>query len=152
MSTETALQTAHDLLKPWAKETSEPELFRLDVVVNASDLVAAVSALQDAGWGYLSTITGVDLGVEAGEIEVLYHFSEGAAITTLRVHTPRDNAIVPSLIDIIPSVSFYERELIEMFGVVVEGTPNTERLFLPEDWPEGVYPLRKDFNIEDARA
>jgi ech hydrogenase subunit E len=36
----------------------------------------------------------------------------------------------------------------EMFGVVVEGTPNTNRLFLPDDWPDGVYPLRKDAVLE----
>jgi NADH-quinone oxidoreductase subunit D len=31
-----------------------------------------------------------------------------------------------------------------MFGVDVVGTPNPDRLFLPDDWPDGVYPLRKD--------
>ena len=39
----------------------------------------------------------------------------------------------------------FERELSEMFGVTVVGIPNPERLYLPDDWPEGVYPLRKDF-------
>ena len=36
----------------------------------------------------------------------------------------------------------------EMFGVVVDGTPNPSRLFLPDDWPDGVYPLRKDAVLE----
>jgi Ni,Fe-hydrogenase III component G len=27
----------------------------------------------------------------------------------------------------------------------VLGTPNTDRLVLSDDWPKGVYPLRKDF-------
>jgi Ni,Fe-hydrogenase III component G len=35
-----------------------------------------------------------------------------------------------------------------MFGNTVAGTPNTARLFLPDEWPDGVYPLRKDFQPE----
>lgn len=148
METDTCLQTAAELLAPWAQETIEPEPGRVDVVVAPGDLVAAAHALMDARWGYLTAITGLDPGEEDGRLEALYHFACGAALVTLRVRVPRERPAVPSLIDVIPSVSFYERELMEMFGIVVEGTPNTDRLFLPEDWPDGVYPLRKDFRME----
>lgn len=151
MATESALQTAAKILEPWAKESASPEDTRLDVVIEPADLLAAVSALRGARWGYLSTITGVDLGAEAGLLEVLYHFCAAAAVVTLRVRIPRDHPLIPSVYSVIPSVSFYERELIEMFGMVVEGTPNTDRLFLPDDWPDGVYPMRKDFNPADAQ-
>jgi Ni,Fe-hydrogenase III component G len=96
------------------------------------------------GWGYLAGITGLDPGVEAGAMEVLYHFCEGAAVVTLRVRTPRENASVPTICEIIPSATFYERELREMLGVEVEGLADSEYLFLPDDWAKGVYPLRKD--------
>ena len=152
MSTETVLQAAAALLSPWTRDTLDTEPNRLDVIVAVDDLCAAITAMSDAPWGYLATITGVDLGVEAGELEALYHFCEGAAITTLRVRVPRDAAVIPSIFAIIPSVSFYERELIEMFGFTVEGTPNTDRLFTPDDWPDGVYPLRKDVSFEDMQA
>ncbi|MBK8901102.1 MAG: nickel-dependent hydrogenase large subunit [Anaerolineaceae bacterium] len=33
-----------------------------------------------------------------------------------------------------------------MFGITVTDTPHTEHLFLPDDWPAEVYPLRKDFD------
>ncbi len=33
----------------------------------------------------------------------------------------------------------------DMFGFEFAGTPNTDRLLLSEDWPAGVFPLRKDF-------
>lgn len=151
MATETALQTAAKILEPWAKESASPEETRLDVVIDPADLLAAVSALRGTRWGYLSTITGVDLGVEMGMLEVLYHFCAEAAVVTLRVRIPRDHPAIPSVYGLIPSVSFYERELIEMFGLVIVGTPNTDRLFLPDDWPDGVYPLRKDFNLADAQ-
>lgn len=150
MTTETTLQTGAKLVESWTEATNTPEPNRLDVTVEPGNLIAAVTALHSARWGYLSAITGLDLGVEAGKFEVLYHFCEGAAIITLRVPVPRENATVPSIYNVIPSVSFYERELQEMFGVVVEDTPNPDKLFLPDDWPDGVYPLRKDFKLEDA--
>ncbi|WP_119071665.1 NADH-quinone oxidoreductase subunit C [Aggregatilinea lenta] len=141
------LNAGRALVAPCTKEAAEPEANRLDVVIDAGDLLDAVAALHNAKWGYLSAITGLDQGAEAGIIEVLYHFCDGAAVLTLRVPVPRDAATVPSLYGLIQSVTFYERELMEMFGVTVTNTPNTDRLFLPDDWPDGVYPLRKDFDM-----
>ena len=148
---EAQLQTAGELLAPWVKELSTPEPHRLDVVLAPSDLVGAVKALIESKWGYLSAITGLDLGIEASKIEVLYHFCSLKYILTLRVPTPRLEPSVPSICQILPSASLYERELMEMFGVVVADTPNPDRLFLPDDWPAGVFPLRKDFLLENAK-
>jgi ech hydrogenase subunit E len=145
MSTETLLQAAQELLSPWTQETRTPEPNRLDVVINAADLPNAAGALVWSPWGYLSAITGLDHGPEAGMLEALYHFCNASAIVTLRVALPRQEARVPSVCHAVPSATLYERELMEMFGVDVVGTPNRQRLFLPDDWPDGVYPLRKDF-------
>jgi ech hydrogenase subunit E len=150
MATEEALEKATELLKPWAKETNTPEDGRVDVILDAEDLLAAVEALHEARWGHLTSITGLDPGVNTGEIEVIYYFRRRAAVVGLRVRTPRQSASVPSVCDIIPSASFFERELREMLGVEVVGTPHPRKLFLPDDWPEGVYPLRKDFSLDQT--
>ncbi len=147
MSTEAALDTAVTILAPWGPTATRPEPTRLDVTIAREHLLDAVAALQGARWGYLSAMTGLDLPA-TGEFEVLYHFCAGAAIVTLRVRAPKADATVPSICGLIPSASFFERELSEMFGITVAGTPNPARLFLPDDWPEGVFPLRKDFGGE----
>jgi ech hydrogenase subunit E len=153
MTTETYLQRAGEILAPFAKSTNTPEPNRLDVQVSASDLPAAASALTNASWGYLAAITGMDLGVEANALETLYHFCEGAAVTTLRVQLPREGyPEIPSVSETIPVASFFERELSEMLGVTVVGTPDPSRLFLPDDWPADVYPLRQGFKPEQAAA
>jgi Ni,Fe-hydrogenase III component G len=139
------VELAGGLLAPWAKATGTPEPDRLDVELAPGDLLGAVAALREARWGYLAAITGLDLGAEAAEIELLYHFCAGPAVLTLRVRTPRDAPAVASICGVIPSASVFERELSEMFGVTVAGTPDTNRLFISDDWPAGVYPLRKDF-------
>jgi len=160
---ETELQQAEMILAPWL-DTTEPLDYTtrrikimgngrsdsLDLDVEADELLAIIAALLDNEWGYLATITGVDLGPEAGIIELLYHFCHGTAVVTLVVKLPRDNAVVPSVCGIIPSASFYEREVAEMLGVTITNTPNTDHLFLPDNWPDGVYPLRKDFHMPTA--
>lgn len=152
MSIEQKLQSAEQLLAPWNKETIRPEENRLDVVIQPEALHEAASALHEAKWGYLSAITGMDMGVEAGQLEALYHFCNGSAITSLRVRMPRDGAVVSSIADIIPPASFFEREIKEMFGIEVNGLSVADHLFLPEDWPPDVYPQRADFTNEQAKA
>jgi NADH-quinone oxidoreductase subunit C len=39
-----------------------------------------------------------------------------------------------------------------MFGIEFKGHPNLAKLELPEDWPEGQYPLRKDWKPEGKLA
>lgn len=145
-NTDRALQQAGELLLSWTKKSELPETARLDLNIEADDLLAAVKAILDAQWGYLIAITGLDLGKAAGKFEVLYQFGQrSAAVLTLRVGLPHDAASLPSVCGLIPSASFFERELIEMFGIRVEGTPDPSKLFLPEDWPGGTFPLRKDY-------
>lgn len=142
----TALHIAIDLLTPRALKITEPAVHRVDAYLDAGRLLPAVKSLHDARWGYLSAITGLD-DVKANEIEVLYHFCNRAAVATLRVRIPRDKASIPSICSIKAGATFFERELSEMFGIEVLGTPNTDRLFLPDEWPPDIYPLRKDFIV-----
>ena len=48
-----------------------------------------------------------------------------------------------SCTDFLPAAEWIEREIAEMFGVKFTGHPQPETLLLPDDWPDGVYPLRK---------
>lgn len=139
------LQHAAALLAPLAQSTAVPEPNRLDVYLNNADLTTAVRTLADAEWGYLAAITGLDHGEEAAKLEVLYHLCNADAVLTLRIETGYGETAVASVCATYPYASFYERELHEMLGIDVIGTPETAHLFLPDDWPEGVYPLRKSF-------
>jgi Ni,Fe-hydrogenase III large subunit/Ni,Fe-hydrogenase III component G len=44
-----------------------------------------------------------------------------------------------------PSANWFEREVMDAFGLVAEGHPNPTRVSLHDDWPEGEWTLRKDF-------
>jgi formate hydrogenlyase subunit 5 len=57
---------------------------------------------------------------------------------------------VPSVVDLFrgPSFDWHEREVEDLFGLHFEGHPRLGEFILHEDWPEGVNPMRRDF---DAR-
>ncbi len=55
----------------------------------------------------------------------------------------------PSLTPSIYYANWYEREIQDMFGLRAAGHPDPRPLVLYDSWPEGNYPLRKDF---DART
>jgi Ni,Fe-hydrogenase III component G len=155
LSTDEALALAEEIVTAWdwVVETERPEPNRLDArVASVDNLVPIIVALRVKRLGYLSAITGLDPGVSTGELEVLYHFCTGRAVITLRVRVPREGARLPSLCDIIPSAEVFERELSEMFGITVTGLHTPERLYLPEDWPDAVYPLRKDVDLRATQS
>ncbi|MEK6929342.1 MAG: NADH-quinone oxidoreductase subunit C, partial [Thermoproteota archaeon] len=54
----------------------------------------------------------------------------------------------PSLYDVFPSSILYEREINDMFGLTAKENPNIKPLIL-HDFPNNVFPLRKDFNLND---
>jgi Ni,Fe-hydrogenase III component G len=79
-------------------------------------------------------------------MEILYHFSFDrlGIILSLRaivaMPEPRIDAITP----VIDGAEYIEREIMDLFGVEFVGHPNPARFLLGDDWPEGVYPYRKE--------
>ncbi|MHC1739587.1 MAG: NADH-quinone oxidoreductase subunit C [Anaerolineaceae bacterium] len=156
---EELLQIAKELLQSWILSESTPEVNRLDVVIKPEDIKACIKALIDVRWGYLSAITALDRPeyatvegstdkvalADKGNVELLYHMVDGPAIVTFRVLLPYDKASIDSICEVIPSATLYEREAAELLGVDFVGTPSTEHLLLPDEWPVNVYPLRKSF-------
>jgi len=131
-------------------EASIPRTRRIFVKIRREVIKDAVSFLsRELNVKHLSTITGVDLGEE---IELIYHFAyEGSIEISLRLSVPKDNPKIASIVDLVPGATLYEREVHDLLGVVFEGHPDLSRLILPEEWPEGLYPLRKENMPEEMR-
>ena len=118
---------------------------RLMVVLPLDALKPTMKWLKDElGFYHCTTITGLDSGEN---LEALYHVTDGGPEVTLRVAVPKTNPHIPTVTGIILGALLYERELQDMFGFVVDDIPDPRRYVLPEDWPDGVYPLRKDFKV-----
>ena len=103
---------------------------------------------------FLSCITGVDYGVEAGRFGVVYHLASIPYKTQLTLKISRENdrsednlPTFPSITSVYRTADWHEREQYEMIGIFFEGHPDLRRLLLPDDW-EG-FPLRKDYTTVD---
>ena len=71
---------------------------------------------------YLSTISGVDKGET---YEILYHFGDTTGSIHVRTQIPKADPRLPSICGVIPGAVLYERELQDMFGIVVENHPGS---------------------------
>jgi len=103
---------------------------------------------------FLSCITGVDYGVEAGRFGVVYHLASIPYKTQLTLKISKENdrnednlPTFPSVTSVYRTADWHEREQYDMLGIYFEGHPDLRRLLLPDDW-EG-FPLRKDYTTVD---
>jgi Ni,Fe-hydrogenase III large subunit/Ni,Fe-hydrogenase III component G len=101
---------------------------------------------QSAG---IVALTGLDMGEKIG---LTYHICTNGVIVTIRTEVSKKKPKIQTVTDLIPGAQFHEREVADLFGVIFEGHPNPARLVLPDDWPENLYPLRKDAKIDEAVA
>ena len=93
----------------------------------------------------LATATGID--VRDG-IDVLYHwaFEPQGVVVTLKVLAAGPDLQVESIANVVPAANWIEREMHDLLGANFRNHPDMRRLILDDSWPEGVYPLRKDFD------
>ena len=126
---------------------------RIKIQVEPQDIVGVASFLRDRmGFDHAESVAGTDYPKD-NQIEVVYHLGSysreelAAHILWLTARTNKDDARLPTLINIYKSVEYHERECYEMLGVYFEGHPRNERFLLPEDWAD-IPPLRKDFRIK----
>ncbi|PKL59485.1 MAG: NADH-quinone oxidoreductase subunit F [Methanomicrobiales archaeon HGW-Methanomicrobiales-4] len=110
-------------------------------------IVDAVKELTTIDYPHLGVISAVDTG---DLIELLYHMQiffggkheEINIIFTVPV--PKSDPHVPTITGVIPGAVYTEREKQDMIGVMIDGIPDSRRIFLPADFPQGIFPWRKD--------
>jgi Ni,Fe-hydrogenase III component G len=95
---------------------------------------------------HLCTITGLDDG---DTLAFIYHVARAdGAVLSLKTRVPKANPVLQTILDIFPGGLIYERELVDLLGARVEGLPEGHSYPLPEGWPAGQHPLRKDWKAE----
>lgn len=135
--------------KIYSSRISKPR--RVYVEVDASIIREVLSYMKDnLGFDHLSTITGLDLGEK---IELIYHIVQvNSIVVSIKINIPKIDSRTYSVSDIYVTAELYEREVHDLLGVRFEGHPDLSRLILPEDWPDNLYPLRKDTTLDQVRS
>ena len=133
-------------LKSEAREVIVPRERRMFIPIAKEHLKKTMKKLIGLeGFTHLSTITGVDVG---SQVELIYHVVYKDILVSIKVQVSKKNPILPTIVDLIPGAVFYEREVHDLFGVRFKGNPDLSRLILPDTWPDGVFPLRKEWTPE----
>ena len=121
------------------------------VRVAREDILEVCRWLRDTpelDMAYLSFVSAIDW---PDRFEVVYHvasLSRGHGVM-LKVPVPKDDARIPSVIEVWRGADWHEREAFDLFGIVFEGHPNLRRIMMSADWKG--HPLRKDYVYEDPQ-
>ncbi|MHA1866963.1 MAG: NADH-quinone oxidoreductase subunit C [Candidatus Heimdallarchaeaceae archaeon] len=111
---------------------------------------------DNAGIYHLTTVTGLEIPDK--EFRVIYHLQHrdeetekevpiNVIITGIDINKPTS----PTMSDIFVCAEYYEREIYDFYGIYFENHPFMERLILPENWPDDVRPMRKEYSWQDIK-
>ena len=132
-------------------------LGEITVEVPAAQYLEVCRRLRDDAalrFEQLMDLTGVDYASygdrprEGPRFAVVLHLLSLTHNWRLRVRAfcPDDQfPVLPSLIEVWPSVNWYEREAFDLFGIVFEGHPDLRRILT--DYGFIGHPFRKDFPV-----
>jgi NADH-quinone oxidoreductase subunit C len=123
----------------------------LTLTVARDSVVAAASALQQAGYNFLEDITAVDWFPALPRFQISYAILSHKLKERIRLRVMIDvsDPSLDTIVPVWPSANYYEREIFDLFGVRFNGHPNLRRIMMPEEW-QG-HPLRKDYPVEGYR-
>ncbi len=130
-----------------AEGVRKRESVQIWLTVDKRSIVPALARLVEIDFPHLTVISGCDV---KDAVELNYHFYiyyghlHGEYNVTFKTYLPKTDLTVQTITGILPGALTSEREKQEFFGITVTGIPDRRRLFLPEDFPAGVYPWRKD--------
>ena len=77
---------------------------------------------------------------------------EYGLLLIVRTLTIQDKMEIQSISEKVHAAALYEREIKDLFGIVPVGHPNAKRLLFHGNWPDGEFPLRKEFDVAHKPA
>ena len=132
-------------------------LGEITIVVTAADLLEVARTLRDhptlrfdtavdlCGVDYSTYGEGAWDGLRYASVVHLLSVDRNWRLR-VRVFAPDDDMpVVPSLIEVWPSLGWFERESFDLFGIVYEGHPDLRRILT--DYGFVGHPFRKDFPV-----
>jgi Ni,Fe-hydrogenase III component G len=124
---------------------------RVYIEIQPDSLVAVATHIFKDLEARFHIASGVDV---RSHLEILYHFSIESLnlLISLRVKLDKNDPRISSLAPVFKGANWIEREIHELLGIDFIGHPNLKRLLLAKEWPEGVYPLRTDYQEWDKNA
>lgn len=120
---------------------------QVTITIAIDSLPDVVEFLYFGRGGWLPVMVGNDERSLNGSYALYYVLSMedvDPCFCIVRAEVDPETCEFPSVTPRVPACVWSEREVRDMFGLKPMGLPDERRLVLPDDWPQGLYPLRKD--------
>ena len=75
----------------------------------------------------------------------VFSFTDDKLFVIVHSEVPENEIEIDSITPKVPAAGWAEREIYDILGIKFKDHPDPRRLIVADDWPEGVYPFRKDF-------
>ena len=150
---EHAVAAAVDSFDPNAIVAGKHDRGELTLEIAPDKIVSVCGFLKyDQQFVRLSTITGVDRYPVEPRFEVVYHLHSLDRNERLRLKCRLSGAdpAIDSVTSVWRAANWYEREILDLFGIPFRNHPDPRRIMMPDDW-EG-HPLRKDYPVTGTRV
>jgi Ni,Fe-hydrogenase III component G len=146
ITTEITVRFKDDIIK--ISETSPDKVY---IDIHAGSLKKIAEYVFHEMKARFNTTTAIDA---RDHMEMLYHFmfDQQDLLVSFRLRLEKPNLEIESLAPLFEGANWCEREIHETLGINFKGHPDLRRLLLPEDWPDGVFPLRRDYQEWDKNA
>jgi NADH-quinone oxidoreductase subunit C len=121
----------------------------LTVFALANDIVKVVTFLRDDSrcqFIAFVDVTAVDWPAREARFDVVYHLLSPTKNHRIRIKTTTNETTpVPSVTGVYPGANWFEREVYDLYGIVLTGHPDLRRILT--DYGFEGHPLRKDFPL-----
>ena len=133
----------------------QPRATQFFIDIKKEKIKDVCNALVAMGGRYLVSV-GYD-NIERDKTLGMIHtfaFDKDDVYCAVRAAVPEEKPVMDSITPDIPNAGWSEREFMDHLGMQFSGHPKPKRLILSDDWPEGLYPLRKTvpWNIQPPSA
>jgi NADH-quinone oxidoreductase subunit C len=111
------------------------------------DIAIALHDDPATQFDYMMCLSGVDYN--NGMLGIVYHLFSMAHKhkIVLKAICTKENPHVQSVASVWGTANWHEREVFDMYGVIIDEHPDLRRILMPYDW-EG-HPLRKDYKVPE---
>jgi len=115
--------------------------------IEPADIKAIMIHLkEELEYNFMSEMSAIDFLEQRGEFEIFYQMLSMSKRKRLRVkYAVKETQAVETITDIFKAANWAEREMYDMFGIIVNNHPYLKRLIMPEDWHS--HPLLKTYPL-----
>lgn len=113
--------------------------------VKKEEIISLCDSLHNDCLLPLKVITATDENLAGAGFKIFYVFGIPEQNHLLIPYLKITDETFPSIVGKIHEASVFERKIKAFFGLEPIGHPDASPLILQENWPDGIYPLRKSF-------